>query len=117
MPKKKLKLSEMTQTHAQDESKPQFKTLDQVWGDTGLSRYKTLNRDEYLTQLREMADVDLHSHALAIGLVPNPDREQLKKRLLSEFDRYAVQFSVMEKPVMKKQKISAEVRAILSEGR
>ena len=42
----KNKLEELNQTHAKNETNNPT-TLDQVWGDEGLGKYKTLNRDKY----------------------------------------------------------------------
>ena len=43
--KSSKKLESLSQTHGKEEFKPT--TLDQIWGDTGISKYGTLNEDEY----------------------------------------------------------------------
>lgn len=119
MAKKKLKLSEAVQTNGEDSSAKEYRTLDQVWGDSGLSKYKTLDPEVYAQSLANMPDVDLTNHALSLGLVPNPDRAQLKKRLMTEFNRYAAQYSAPTKQPkqLTEKDVSEKVRRILAEGR
>lgn len=105
----------MSQTNGEDQSKD-YRTLDQIWGDEGLSKYKTFDEDEYQKNLSDMTDSDLTAHAVKLGFVPTPDRQILKKRLLGEFKKYIAQFSRAEKPV-EKTKVSKEALRILSEGR
>ena len=60
--KKKTGLSELSQTHGKIE-KIQPSSLDQIWGDTGISKYKTLDKGEYQTQIGDMNKSDLQTHA------------------------------------------------------
>lgn len=109
------KLENMSQTHGKTETfKPT--TLDQIWGDTGNSKYGTLNEEEYESQLNEMNKSDLQTHATKIGLVPIDDRVRLTKRLLSEFRVHVASY---KRPEFKQSnpKISKEVAKILAEGR
>lgn len=114
---RKKKVENLNQIHAKEE-KFIPTTLDQIWGDTGLSKYKTLNEDEYKNSLDEMNKTDLHAHACYVGLVPVDNREMLTKRLLTEFRKHAASFRGMPVGNPKvNQKISKEVEQILSEGR
>ena len=51
--KSKEKSKEMIQTHAMEEKQSYEKTsLDQIWGDTGNSKYGTLDENVYTTQIK-----------------------------------------------------------------
>jgi hypothetical protein len=62
-------------------------TLDQVWGDTGNTKYGTMDEAEYTDKLKEMNKSDLQAHASRAGLIPIDDRGILTKKLLTEFRR------------------------------
>ena len=79
------KLKKMAQTHGKDESiQPKFepRTLDQIWGDTGLGKYNTLDEGIYKDRLDNMAKTDLQAHATKVGLVPIDNRSTLTQRLV-----------------------------------
>ena len=110
------KLNQLVQVHGKTETFEPT-TLDQIFGDTGLSRYGTTNVEEYEAQLKEMNKSDLQTHATKVGLVPIDDRERLTKRLIYEFK---VHVAAYRKPLFKKDgptKVSKEVAKILAEGR
>ena len=115
--KTKSKVSQLSQTHGKTEKfKPT--TLDQIWGDTGMNKYKTLDEEEYKERLKDMAKVDLQTHAAEIGLIPIDNTTQLKKRLLAEFKKYASSFKVPEvKSNNDKNRLSKEAQKILNEGK
>ena len=119
-PKKKAKAKEMIQTHAMEE-KEEFEktTLDQVWGDEGLSKYSTLEEEDYLDQIRFMNRSDLHSHAITIGILPIDNRDILVARLTREFRKHVLSY---QKPKRKtsakgKARLSSKARRVLSEGK
>jgi len=93
MPKQKKKLENLSQTHGKLEN-IEYKTLDQIWGDTGLSKYKTTNLKEYIDYISEMNKSDLQAHANKVGLVPIDNRDMLTKRLISEFKKFISTFNV-----------------------
>ena len=113
--KKKVKLSELSQTHGKLE-KYEYKTLDQILGDDGTSKYKTLDINEYTNYLNELNKSDLQSHATRIGLIPVDNRDILTKRLIKEFTKYASMYRV---PKLEKKNtiLSKKAKDILSEGR
>lgn len=114
--KTKKSITEMSQTHGKVEKfKPT--TLDQIWGADGLSRYSTLNYEEYKEKLNNLDKPRLQAHAMELGLVPIDNMGVLYERLLSEFRLYTKQFVAIadEKP-KKQQKVSEEVLKILREG-
>jgi hypothetical protein len=115
--KAKPKVSELSQTHGKTEKfKPT--TLDQIWGDTGMNKYKTLDEEEYKQRLKDMAKVDLQTHAAEVGLIPIDNTTQLKKRLLSEFKKYTSSFKVPDvKSNNDKNNLSKEAQKILNEGK
>ena len=118
-------IKKMSQTHGKDEStekqeKFEPRTLDQVWGDTGLGKYKTFDESKYKERLDNMAKTDLQAHATKVGLVPIDNRSTLTQRLLREFKKHVNAF----KPVgikapqpIGKDSLSDEVRKILDEGK
>jgi len=109
--KKSLKV-----THGKTET-TQPSTLDQVWGDTGLSKYKTLDKDEYVKSLEDMNVSDLQSHARNMGVFPNDNKLSLIKKLTKEFMTHASSYSFpREKKKEQKAPSSAAIK-ILSEGR
>ena len=111
------KASELSQTHAKVEGRRPT-TLDQIWGDTGMHKYKTLDEQEYKQQLKEMHKVDLQAHAVEIGLIPIDNPEQLKRRLLVEFKKYATAYKIPEITSNNdKAELSREVQNILNEGK
>ncbi len=87
MPRKK-KIQELNQIDGKQE-KFIPTTLSQIWGDTGIDKYKTLDIEVYKNQLKSMNLSDLRTHAVKIGLIPNKERERLEKQLIVEFRKYA----------------------------
>jgi hypothetical protein len=126
MPKKKTskkrtkKLESLSQTDGMsmdsDEQKFEPTTLDQVFGDDGTSKYKTLDLGVYEQVLDNMSKADLKNEAIRVGLLPIDNVEQLRTRLVREFTSHA---SSYKKPVQLRdpQDISPEIRKILSEGK
>ncbi len=113
----KPKKEEMQQTHAKEE-KFQPTTLDQIWGDTGLTKYGHLDVEKYEKSLNEMTKADIQAEAHRIGIIPIDNREMLHKRLITEFNKYCTAFV---KPSTSKNQtkpdISEEGLKILREGR
>lgn len=114
MPKKK-KIEELSQTHGKLEN-TQYKSLDQIWGDTGLSKYNTTNLQDYTNLINEMNKSDLQAHANKIGLVPIDNREMLTKRLLSEFKKFMSSFNV-PKNIDNSVILDKKSKDVLSEGK
>lgn len=115
---KKRNTKSMKQIHGKKESASKPTTLDQIWGDTGLWKYSTMNLDEYSDQLQEMTKTDLQAHATKIGLIPVDSREILSQRLVREFKRHVSSYE--NRPDVSTGtagEISSEVKKILSEGR
>ena len=117
------KLKKMSQTHGKNEaveSKFEPRTLDQVWGDTGLGKYNTLDEDAYRGKLDYMAKTDLQAHATKVGLVPIDNRSTLTQRLMREFRKHANSFkptSLKASKPIAKDSLSPEVRKVLDEGK
>ena len=86
-----------------------------MWGDTGGSRYGTLNVEEYKNQLQGMNRTDIQAHATRLGVVPVENREMLEKRLTKEFEKHTASYRKPDSP--KTKEVSAEAMRILSEGR
>lgn len=127
MPKiKKPSIKSLAVTHGKlEDEKPnrpskasKYRSLDQIFGDTGLSKYNTLEEDVYLKQLKEMNLTDLQAHASKIGLLPIDNFERLTKNLLNEFRIHASKYKTPTESSVKSQKpINSSVMKILSEGR
>ena len=117
-PKKKSKLKSLAQTHGKDDQpgKAEPHTLDQVWGDDGTWKYKTMDPEVYEDFLKNLNKSDLQEHATVIGLVPIDNSGILMKRLVSEFKKHVSAYTVPKRQG-KEEKTSKEVRKILSEGR
>ena len=115
--KKVKNMKDISQTHGKLEGKDTVpSTLDQIWGDTGESKYETMDKDEYVKQLNELNITDLQYHASTVGVIPVQSRGMLQKRLLKEFERHVASY---QRPasINKKIKLSKEAKDILSEGR
>ena len=109
------KLESLSQTHGKEDFKPT--TLDQIWGDTGMSKYGTLNEGEYEQRIRDMNRTDVHSHASKVGIIPVDNRDMLNQRLMREFRKH---LSAYRAPIEKKVnniEVSDTVKKILAEGR
>ena len=113
--KKASKINGLSQAHGKVEGN-QPTTLDQIWGDTGMHKYKTLDELEYKEQLNDMAKVDLQAHAVKIGLIPIDNPGQLKKRLLVEFKKYVSGYKVPNAN-SKSLSLDKEALRILNEGK
>lgn len=109
------KMKELTQTHGKLEEY-EHKSLDQILGDDGSSKYKTLNLDKYVAYLNDLNKSDLQSHAATIGLLPIDNRDLLCKRLVREFKKHTSCYTL---PKLKKSEINLDKKTkdILSEGR
>ena len=110
------KVTELNQAHGKVEG-PEPTTLDQIWGDTGLSKYRTLDASEYEIYLKQLNKSDLQRHAAEMGIVPVDSREMLSNRLLKEFNRYVASFKMPTANNNPNQPVSDKVKRILSEGR
>lgn len=115
MAKKKLNLNEMNQAHGKDENKDSVQSLDQLWGDDGMSKYKTLDLIEYTSNLAEMNKSDLQNHAAKLGLVPIDSREILVKRLIAEFKKHTTKYQKVRKQESKDNNKEAQVKKLLSD--
>lgn len=116
MAKKKQNLEDLSQSHGKEE-KFVPTTLDQIWGDEGLSKYGTMEEEVYEEKIQEMNKTDLWSHASKIGLVPIDNTNLLRKTLLSEFRKHVNMYRKVLAPEEKPSKLSKEALKILSEGR
>ena len=121
----KPKLKEMSQTHGMDVEKTtdtkdesfEPSTLEQVWGDDGLFKYKTLNVNEYKKELGHMSKTDLRNHAVTVGLLPIDDAVMLEERLIREFTVHANSYRKPKSTDENPENISVEAQKILGEGR
>lgn len=113
---RKKNVSEMSQTHGKVEKfKPT--TLDQIWGNDSLSRYSTLNYEEYQRNLKAMDKSKMKEHAINLGLVPIDNLAVLQERLLTEFRAYISQYAPVPDQTPENQpKASEKILKILREG-
>ena len=114
---KKNDLKDLSQTHGKVQGDFQPTTLEQIWGDEGLSRYGTLSEEEYSKQLDEYNRTDLQSHAAKMGIVPLDDRTRLTKSLLAQFRAHVSGYQKPLDPKQSQKGVSEETSKILSEGR
>jgi hypothetical protein len=121
MPKKKLTdLSQVDGKIRKEEEKetPEYQptTLDQLFGDTGLSKYNTLKQEEYEGQLEEMNSAELRRHAIEVAhVVPAISPERTKKRLLIEFQKHVTAYQIPKTPAKKDKEPSKAALRIMSE--
>lgn len=119
MPRKK-KLQSLDQTHGKvDEKKIQPTTLDQIWGDDGVWKYKTLDEEEYVKWLNDLTSSEIQSHANRLGFVPVGELDVLKKKLIEEFRGHVAKYNAAAAISRKKEEateISPEALKILKEG-
>ena len=113
---RKKKLSELKQTHGKEE-KFEPTTLDQVWGDEGLGKYKTMDVETYDNYLSGLHKADIQKHAAEVGIVPIDNREMLKKKLVGEFKKHVSSYRKPSLNKKKPEKPSDDVLKILREGR
>jgi hypothetical protein len=120
MKKKQKNNPEIIQIHGKEEcpSKPNTAfSLNELLGEN-ISNYSVKSVDDYLQQLAEMNNTDLHAHAYKIGLVPVPDRKVLCDRLVAEFRKW-LSIHVANSNVRAKSgidSISSKAQKILREG-
>ena len=112
----KTRLDQLSQTHGKIENY-EPSTLDQIIGETGLAKYSTLDRDEYLNYLNNFNKTDLHRHSISLGQIPIDNRERLTKKLLSEFDLWVSSYKKPKASNKESPKITDEVLRILATGR
>lgn len=113
---KKVNLKNLNQIDGKAEpSKPM--TLDQLWGERGLTKYGTDNIDEYKNYIRSLNRTDIHAHAMQVGILPNDNIEILISRLEREFSRHISAYQAQTEKPKKQKKLSKESEKILSEGR
>jgi hypothetical protein len=95
----------------------QLTSLDMVWGFNEISRYGTINEEEYIVRLRDMTRSDLENHARGVGCMVLESSERLREALLKQFRAYVLSLKkpTSSKPTM--TKISADTQRILNEGR
>jgi hypothetical protein len=110
------KLNNLAQTHGK-EDKFQPTTLEQIWGDDGMSKYDTLDEMEYEEKLKEYDKVDLQAHATKVGVVPIDNSGLLKQRLVKEFHKHINAYRMPSRPVEDPTSVPKEVIKILQEGK
>lgn len=108
------KLDNLEQAHGKKEFKAT--TLDQIWGDEGLWRYKTTDAEEYSKQLDEMTLSDIQRHASKMGVIPSGSRILLTKKLVSEFKKHMSQYRFKSEPPKPTPELSDKAWKILKEG-
>jgi hypothetical protein len=120
---RKTNKKKITQTHGKVEKENDFvpTTLDQIWGDTGMQKYKTMDPTKYESDLRTMAKVDLQAHASRVGIVPVDNREVLSLRLIREFKKHVSLYKFPQNKTLGKMtsrdQLSAKAKRILDEGK
>ena len=111
------KLDDLNQVDGKSEKKIEPSTLDQVWGDDGMSKYKTLDVKTYDQVVDGMSKADLKNEAIRVGLLPVDNSEQLKIRLLREFSAHVSSYNRPVDSSRPKLEASDEALKILGEGR
>ena len=114
---KKTPIEDMEQAHGKEETL-QPTTLDQVWGDDGVSKYGTFSKAEYQEHIDNLNKTDLQQHAVKLGIVPVRERARLTKNLMTAFDQHCSKYTKpSEANAGDPTNIDEETLKILSEGR
>jgi hypothetical protein len=114
----KKPVKELQQTHGMEEKvghKPT--TLDQVWGDSGVEKYNTLDPDTYTEWVKDQDKASLQAHAASVGLLPVDHRGELEKRLLREFHIHRSKYTKPNSHGDELPKLDKSARDVLSEGK
>ena len=115
---KKVTLTDMEQTDGMDQSQKYEKTsLDQVWGDNGVSEYRTLDAEVYAKTLDNMSKSDLKQEAIRVGLLPKDKVAQLMGRLMRQFNSHVSSYKAPKSIASNKVNLSDEAIRILGEGK
>jgi hypothetical protein len=114
-------LDNLQQTHGKTEEEPKTQptTLDQIWGDDGVWKYKTLDVEEYKNWLNDLTSSEIQSHANRLGFVPVGELDVLKKKLIEEFRGHVAKYNAAAIRSQNKEQstqVSSEVSKILKEG-
>jgi hypothetical protein len=113
-----MKKKQQIETHGKVEvSQPT--TLEQVWGFNEMSRYGTLDPDEYDKVLAQMNRTDLEAHARKLGVVIVESSLRLQDKLRAEFKNYVTYLRKPAEPQPSKAsgKIDPAALKVLAEGR
>tara|TARA_R110000751_G_C13710061_1_gene474314 strand:- start:274 stop:654 length:381 start_codon:yes stop_codon:yes gene_type:complete len=113
---KRKSIKNLSQTHGEEE-KFQPTTLDQIWGDDGLSEYGTMQEEVYENQIDDMNMSDLQAHASRVGIIPIDNRATLRERLMREFRKHVNSFRKPVNASSPPERPNKEAMKILSEGR
>ena len=115
---KKVKLQDMDQTDGMVQGESyEPSSLEQVWGDDGTDKYKTLDIDTYEKVLANMSKSDLKTEAIRVGLLPIDNHDQLRSRLIREFNAHVASYKKPPESSNKVQVYDEEVMKILGEGK
>jgi hypothetical protein len=115
--KPKKEIQHQTHGMVEEEAKTEPSTLDQIWGDTGLGKYNTLDLSVYEKKLSDMGKSDLQSHANSIGLIPIDDSSMLRQRLVREFRKHVAKYGKPLQSSNEEPAVDPKIQKILSEGR
>jgi len=112
-----LEASAQLDGKAQDHGSQMMGSLDKIMGES-ISVYSATSSEDYISQLAEMNQTDLQSHAYKVGLVPIEDRKVLVERLVKEYRIWASRHAAVQVQANQPNSgnISDEVRKILREG-
>jgi hypothetical protein len=91
--------------------------LEQIWGFNELSKYGTLDEEEYKKTLTELSKGDLQSHARDMGIVPIDNAERLLQNCLREFRNYVTYLKKPTIAAVRPKAPSKAIKDILAEGR
>ena len=70
------------------------KNLDALFGDTGISRFGTLDEKVFIKNLEELSEnkIDIEQYAANHGLRSNGNIKELKRKLLESFQAHVNQY-------------------------
>lgn len=107
----KTKLKNKSTTNGSVETlEEQYKSISQLLGEDGKSKYGTLDPVEYEEKLREMNLADLNRYAIENYIKPVHNREITIKSLMSQFTKHrnnfvSYQFGNETKPIKRDKEL------------
>ena len=96
------------------------RTLDALFGDNGMSKFGTVNQEEFEDKLESLSvnKIDIEQYATNHGLRSNGNVNELKRKLLAMFQSHVNQFKNLKVVDTLPKKVNTkELRKLMADGR
>lgn len=114
------KLKDLNQANGQLKTdEKQFKTIAQIFGDTGASKFGTNDLDVFTSKLNSMPPTDLYTYGIKYGirgadLSDASERKRVVDNLIRLFNEHVAQYSIKVLPMNKGK---GDISKIMSSAR